>query len=402
MNTPVIRLKDLCSLITKGTTPTSIGFDFSDDGIGFLRVQNVIGGSVNFQYGTLFIEENVHQELRRSQILPGDILLSIAGTIGRTGVVPAHAPALNCNQALAIIRPDVKVFRPFLRHWLESANAQLQMRGATVTGTIQNLSLAQVGGLLVPLPPLPEQRRIAAILDQADALRVKRRAALAQLDNLTQSIFIEMFGDPITNDMSWPSGAVSDFVAGFESGKSIVADDEDESDSPYRVLKISAVTSLEYKPKYSKAIPSDYTPPLSHIVRKGDLLFSRANTTELIGATAFVNETPDNLLLPDKLWRFIWFDKPRATPLYVRHLFQQAKFRHEIGIRASGSSGSMQNISQPKVLSIQVGHPPLKLQQTFSKRVEAIEAIKDSHSAALTQLNTLFASLQHRAFRGEL
>lgn len=162
MNTSVVRLKDLCSLITKGTTPTSIGFDFSDDGIGFLRVQNVIGGSINFQYGTLFIEESVHQELRRSQILPGDILLSIAGTIGRTGVVPAYAPALNCNQALAIIRPEDKVFRPFLRHWLESANAQSQMRGATVTGTIQNLSLAQVGGLLVPLPPLSEQRRIAA------------------------------------------------------------------------------------------------------------------------------------------------------------------------------------------------------------------------------------------------
>jgi type I restriction enzyme S subunit len=256
--------------------------------------------------------------------------------------------------------------------------------------------------LSIPLPTLNEQRRIASILDQTDALRAKRREALAQLDSLTQSIFIEMFGDPVANDRVWPFVAVSDFVAGFESGKSIVADDEDESESPFRVLKISAVTSLEYKPEHSKAVPSDYIPPASHIVRKGDLLFSRANTTELIGATAYVNETPDNLLLPDKLWRFVWFEKPRAAPLYVRHLFQQVKFRQEIGQRASGTSGSMQNISQPKVLSIRVGNPPLALQQTFATRIQSVEALKITHKAALQELDRLFASLQHRAFSGEL
>ena len=302
------------------------------------------------------------------------------------------------NNHAHVLQPKPGLDLAFLCRVLENYDVK-----PFVTGTTRGkLTKAGASGILIPMPSLPEQRRIAAILDQADALRAKRREALAQLDSLTQSIFIEMFGDPVVNDRAWPLVAVSDFVAGFESGKSIVADDEDESDSPYRVLKISAVTSLEYKPEQSKAIPSDYTPPASHIVRKGDLLFSRANTTELIGATAYVNETPDNLLLPDKLWRFVWFQKPRAAPLYVRHLFQQSKFRHEIGMRASGSSGSMQNISQPKVLSIQVGHPPFNLQQTFSTRVETIEALKSSHRAALTALDTLFASLQHRAFQGEL
>src|SRR5207245_857349 len=112
-----------------------------------------------------------HRTLERSQIRPGDVLVSIAGTIGRTGVVPDSAPPLNCNQALAIIRTNGEVFRPFLRHWLESVGAQAQMRGATVTGTISNLSLTQVGNLKVPLPPLPEQRRIAEVLDRAEALQ---------------------------------------------------------------------------------------------------------------------------------------------------------------------------------------------------------------------------------------
>ena len=197
MNASSVCLRDLCEVITKGTTPTSIGFDFADKGVGFLRVQNIMGGLVNYEQGTLFIDGQVHESLKRSQIVPGDVLVSIAGTIGRTGIVPSYAPPLNCNQAVAIIRPKDMVFRPFLRHWLESAEAQSQMRGATVTGTIQNLSLSQLGGLRLPLPPIEEQHRIAAILDQADALRVKRREALAQLEILTSSVFIDMFGDPV-------------------------------------------------------------------------------------------------------------------------------------------------------------------------------------------------------------
>jgi type I restriction enzyme, S subunit len=345
---------------------------------------------------------------RPEQILQeGDMLVSSANSwnlVGKCCWIPNLPWKTTFGGFVSALRADPKQVNPrYLYWWFSSDRTQALLRSfGRKTTSISNLSAEQCLNLDVPLPPLPEQCRIAAILDQADALRAKRREALAQLDSLTQSIFIEMFGDPVTNDRAWPAGSVSDFVAGFESGKSIVADDEDESESPYRVLKISAVTTLEYKPEHSKAIPSDYTPPKSHFVRKGDLLFSRANTTELIGATAYVNETPDNLLLPDKLWRFVWFEKPRAAPLYVRHLFQQAKFRQEIGQRASGTSGSMQNISQPKVLSIKVGNPPLSLQQIFSKRVQGIEALKVSQRAALTELNALFSTLQHRAFQGQL
>ena len=340
----------------------------------------------------------------RQLVATNDVLIStVRPNLNGIAKVNPEQDGATASTGFCVLRPRPNLLlSSYLFHWVKSPQFVADMVSKATGASYPAVSDRLIFDSPIPVPPLPEQRRIVAILDQADTLRAKRRETLAQLDSLTQSIFIEMFGDPVANDMVWPSVAIRDFVAGFESGKSIVADDEDESDSPYRVLKISAVTSLKYKPEFSKAIPSDYIPPVSHIVRKGDLLFSRANTTELIGATAFVNETPDNLLLPDKLWRFIWFDKPRAAPLYVRHLFQQAKFRHEIGMRASGSSGSMQNISQPKVLSIQVGHPPLKLQQTFSNRVEAIEALKASHSAALTELDTLFASLQHRAFRGEL
>ena len=393
MNGPVVRLKDLCSLITKGTTPTSIGFDFSDEGVGFLRVQNVSGGRVNFQNGTLFIEESVHQELRRSQILPGDILLSIAGTIGRTGVVPAHAPALNCNQALAIIRPEDKVFRPFLRHWLESDNAKSQMRGATVTGTIQNLSLAQVGGLQVPLPPLPEQRRIAAILDQADALRAKRREALAQLDSLTQSIFIEMFGDPVTNSLGWKIVQL-DAVANFFGGNSLPEGVPfiNQQDG-YFLMKVSDM-NLEGNEKSIERCQSwsSVSGSRSGTCPAGSIVIPKRGGA--IGTNKKRVTTRETVLDPN-----LMAISPKLVVVEREYLFQWFQ-RFDLSSIASGSSVPQLNKQDLIPLKIQV--PPLPIQKLFVNRIEAVETIKASNVSALRELDTLFATLQHRAFQGEL
>ena len=339
--------------------------------------------------------------------LSGDVLIAKITPCFENGkIAQANLPRRNgfgsTEFHVVRSRPDLSDAR-YLHHYLRLKYVRTEgQRRMTGSGGQRRVPASFLSELRIPAPSVAEQRRIATILDQAETLRTQRRAALAQLDSLTQSLFLDMFGDPVANNRGWPIASVNDFVAGFESGKSLVADDEDDATSVFRVLKVSAVTSLEYKPEQSKAVPSDYVPPKSHIVRAGDLLFSRANTTELIGATAFVAETPDNLLLPDKLWRFVWHQPSKTAPLYVRHLFQQTKFRQEIGQRASGTSGSMKNISQGKVLSIQVGHPPLALQQTFATRIQAIESLKTTHHTALTKLDALFASLQQRAFAGEL
>ncbi len=390
---------DQCCAIVSGATPKTSVKEYWDGDILWTTPKDLSNLDSHYLNDTPRKITSLGLASCGASMLPsGSVLFSSRAPIGHVAI---NTVPMATNQGFKSFIPNPALLdAKFLFHWLRANREYLENLGNGAT--FKEVSKATVARIEISLPDVFEQRRIAAILDQADALRAKRRGALAQLDSLTQSIFIEMFGDPVSNDRAWPWATVSDFVAGFESGKSIVADDEDASDSPYRVLKISAVTSLEYKPEHSKAMPSAYTPPASHIVRKGDLLFSRANTTELIGATAYVDETPDNLLLPDKLWRFVWFEKPRAAPLYVRHLFQQAKLRREIGDRASGSSGSMKNISQPKVLSIQVGNPPLVLQHTFSTRVQVIESVKSRHRAALSELDELFASLQHRAFRGEL
>ena len=278
MTWPLKQLGNLSTVITKGTTPTTLGYKFVNEGIGFLRVQNIEGGTVNFECDTLFIDEQTHKNLRRSQIQPGDVLVSIAGTIGRSGVVPDCAPPLNCNQAVAIVRTNGQVYRPFLRHWLESPLAQEKMRGVTVTGTISNLSLSQLGNLQIPLPPLPEQKRIAAILDKADSIRRKRQEAVWLTEELLRSVFMEMFGDPVTNPKGWDTCCLGDVVQKIESGWSPVCDEGRADANEWGVLKLGAVTTCRYLDTESKALPADVRPRPELEVKAGDLLFTRKRT----------------------------------------------------------------------------------------------------------------------------
>jgi type I restriction enzyme S subunit len=128
--------------------------------------------------------------------------------------VPDDAEEMNCNQAVAIVRTSEKIDRRFMLHWLSSADAQSQMSKSKVTGVISNLSLGQIGALQIPLPPLEEQLRIAGILDAADALRRRRREALALLDTLPGAIFAEMFGD--RPDL--PTAKIDDVIVNGRTG----------------------------------------------------------------------------------------------------------------------------------------------------------------------------------------
>ncbi|TBZ50380.1 hypothetical protein E0H68_37295 [Rhizobium leguminosarum bv. viciae] len=401
--TSLAAVGDLCSVVTKGTTPTTLGKQFQQIGIPFLRAQNVAGGQVILDDELLFIDEPTHRTLARSVIERGDVLVTIAGTIGRAAEVPIDAPAeMNCNQAVAILRPTIKVNRSYLRHWLESANAQQQIFGATVTGTISNLSLGQIRSLQIPLPPLDEQKRIAAILDKADQLRQKRRQAIALLESLTRLIFLEMFGDLVENDKSFAAGRISDWVEDFETGKNLAPDPDNSDPLSYRVLKVSAVTSGIFKAEEAKALPKSYRAPLNHLIHRGDLLFSRANTAELIGATAMVNADYERIVLPDKIWRFAWNAKNKPNPLFVHGMFSSSSFRGEISKRATGTSGSMKNISKEKVLNIHIGMPERQLQDDFAERIKATQRCRLACENQLNVLEAHFSSLQHRAFSGQL
>lgn len=256
--------------------------------------------------------------------------------------------------------------------------------------------------LHVPLPPLDEQLRIVSILQMADALRRNRVRAITLLETMAQSLFSEMFGDLVANDRGFELGELSRWVADFQGGKNIAPAPEGSTPINYRVLKVSAITSGTFEPNESKPLPEGYVPPDSHLVRKGDLLFSRANTSALVGATAVVEEDVNGLALPDKLWRFVWRDTSPPNPRFMKALFSSAPVRAVLSRRATGTSGSMKNISKPKVLSLRLGQPDRDLQDAFAERSDSVSRLVTSAKRQLACVDYLLASLQYRAFSGQL
>ncbi|MCC7134492.1 MAG: restriction endonuclease subunit S [Gemmatimonadales bacterium] len=174
--------------VTKGTTPTTVGYSFADSGIPLLRVQNLGGDKIDFSEDVLYISEATHQALSRSQIRPGDVLTTIAGTIGRTVVVPASAPPANCNQAIAIITPRESLNSLYLCHWLRSGSAIRQMTQGQVTATISNLSLGQIKSLKILVPSTADQRRFADRAEAVHRAKAAHESALVELNALFASL----------------------------------------------------------------------------------------------------------------------------------------------------------------------------------------------------------------------
>lgn len=337
----------------------------------------------------------------------GDLLISSANSwelVGKTVRVGKLSYPATAGGFISILRPDRERIDPdYLFRFISWARTQHEIRHlGRQTTNISNLDRERFLELPIPLPPLPTQRHIAKVLEQADCLRRQAQLMEAELDRLVQALFVDMFGDPVINPKAWSKVSVSHFVDEFEGGKSLVGAGEDQEVAGYRVLKISAVTWGEFNPAESKPLPNDYQPEKSHFVRKCDLLFSRANTTELVGATSYVFDEHKNLLLPDKLWRFVWREEISVSPIFIWFLFMNRDVRVELGKLSSGSGGSMKNISKAKLMRFKVIFPPIALQRDFERKyLKVREALAACRSEA-AEHERMYDALMQRAFKGEL
>jgi type I restriction enzyme S subunit len=376
MKWQTVKLHDICRPKQWPTIPMSV---LKENGYPVYGANGRIG----------FYDKYTHEN-------PTLLITCRGATCGTINVCEPYSYVTGNSMALDDL-DEARANQNFLCHYLKKRRLD-----DVISGSAQpQITREGLRAVEIPLPPIAQQKRIAAILDKAEELRSLRRQALAQLNAMTQSIFLEMFGDPAINPKGWDIFKVSDYVSTFQGGKNIDPEDE-KTVTRNRVVKVSSVTSMIFRPEESKPLPDSYEPPEDHFIKPGDLLFSRANTTELVGAVAYVQSTPKNITLADKVWRFVWKEPLKVDSIFIWFLFQTPAMRYEIGRRATGTSGSMKNISQPKTLSIPTILPPLPLQQEFARRVEEIEQLKVTHRESLAHLDALFASLQHRAFRGEL
>ncbi|MFH1743235.1 MAG: restriction endonuclease subunit S [bacterium] len=243
----------------------------------------------------------------------------------------------------------------------------------------------------IPLPPLEEQRRIAEVLDRAEALRAKRRAALAQFDTLTQAIFLDLFGDPVVNPKGWTVrkfGSVGTLDRGVSKHRP--RNTPELLGGQYPLVQTGEVANCD---GYICAYHSTYSEVglrQSKMWPAGTLCITIAANIARTGILTF------DACFPDSIVGFR-SDEP-ATVEFVRTWLSFLQKRLE----ETAPESAQKNINLAILRNLDVPVPPLPLQREFARRVAAVDKLKAAHRASLAEMDALFASLQHRAFRGEL
>jgi type I restriction enzyme S subunit len=290
-----------------------------------------------------------------------------------------------------VLRPRIEADLKYLYYFLRS----LDIPSAGYDRHYKYLKRTEI-----VLPPALEQRRIAAILDQADALRAKRREALAQLDSLTQSIFIEMFGDPVANPKAWPDtlklGAVADIVSGVTKGRKI-------ADAPTRVVPYLAVANVQDKAlslSGVKEIEASEAEIDRYRLLRDDLLLTEGGDPDKLGRGTLWNDEIPECIHQNHIFR-VRLTSQAVLPLFLNWLVGSARGKKYF-LRSAKQTTGIASINMTQLREFPLLLPPLALQQTFATRIQAVESLKTTHRAALAELDALFATLQHRAFSGGL
>jgi len=331
-------------------------------------------------------------------VQPGDVLLSkIVPHIRRAWIVGENKGRRIIASGEWIVFRSGKIEPRYLRHIVVSDmfHAQFMRTVSGVGGSLLRARPAQVASIEISLPSLEEQKRIAEILDQAEELRTKRREAIAQLDTLPQSIFLEMFGDPLHSQKRANNVCLSEVTINITDGTHltprfinagvpfIFVKNIKNGDIDFQTDKF--ISQEEHQRLY-KRCP----------VEEGDILYTTVGATygqaASVGSfTKFAFQRHIAHLKPDK---------NKILTQFLGTIMQLPCVKSQADRWARGAAQPTINLKELREFVIPL--PPLPLQQEFAHRIEAVEKLKAAHRASLSELDALFASLQHRAFRGEL
>ena len=395
------RLGDLTDLITKGTTPTSIGHSFTQDGINFIKVESIDLSGEFIHEKFAHITQECHAELKRSQLKAGDILFSIAGALGRTGLVGEDILPANTNQALAIIRlkPDSPLSRGFALKALGTGFVLEQIEKFKGGVAQQNLSLAQLGDFNIPVPPLSEQQRIVAILDEAFAGIATARAAAEQNRQNARALFESHLQSIFSQrGEGWVETIIGAEIKFIDyRGKTPV-----KTESGVRLI-----TAKNVKMGYLQETPMEFIAADGYadwmtrgIPQKGDVLF----TTEAPLANVAQLDTDEKVAFAQR----IIIMQPNAAKLdstFLKYLLLSQPVQQRI--REKGTGATVQGIKASLLKQIEISFPStLVAQQEIVAKLDALQEetqnLEALYQRKLEALDELKQSLLHQAFSGLL
>ena len=334
----------------------------------------------------------------------GDVVMVVSGAPGLPGILAVDACIHDGFVGFRDLDTQI-VSNTYLFHYLKYIN---KITDAQAGGAIfRNLTTDQIKEFDIDYPPLAEQKQIVDILSDrlstVDKARTATEAQLKAAKVLPAAYLRQVFDSP--EAQKWKRRKLGDVLHDIEAGKSLKCDGRPAELKEWGVLKVSAVSWGKFKPEQNKLLPAYFISLPEHEVQAGDLLISRANTTELVGAVVLVEKgVRSRLMLSDKTLRLI--PTSQADKGYLELSLRERIAREYIEENGTGTSDSMKNITQLTIRNIPILMPPVSRQieiaEAHRKRQPEIERVLQSLQSQLATINKLPAALLRQAFNGEL
>lgn len=376
---------------------------FVSDGYKVYEQQNAI--EADFSIGHYFIDERKYKEMEGFSIQPDDLIISCAGTIGRVAIVPKTARPGIINQALMRIRPNTSVVMPqYLKWFLESPIAQRSIFSQSAGTALKNLAaISEIKKSSLPLPPLEEQRRIAAILDRADAVRRKRQEAIRLTEELLRSAFLTIVGSEHPDYQRWPKVSLAELALPIRSAMRTGPFGSTLRHSEFveegiAVLGIDNAVQNRFVWGERRFItPEKYQDLKQYTVKPGDVIITIMGTT---GRSAVIPQDIPTTITTKHL-ATITLDQAKALPEYVSNaIHREPHVLRQIALKNRGAI--MEGLNLGIIKELKVHLPPMHQQILYDKVIHQVRAEQEMLEQATSDTNCLFNSLLQRAFQGEL
>lgn len=389
-----VRLGDVCEVLGGYAFKSE---DYKSSGIPLLRISNINDNEISFNDEAIYIESTKLKNLDKFKVVFNDILIALSGaTTGKFGVYKLNSEAY-LNQRVGLIRATEKMNQKYLLHYFNILKSQIFQ---IAQGAAQpNISTGQIEELLIPLPPLATQKRIADILDTADALRRKDQELLTKYDQLAQAIFIDMFGDPVKNEKGWEVKKLGE-VTKIKGGKRLPIGDKlitKNTGFPYIKagnIKRGKVTlnDLEYLfPETQKKIKN-------YIVQTGDVCVTIVGAN--IGDVGIVPIELNGANLTENAAKIIVNDPEKINNVYIANFWSMPFIQKEIQKRSMAVG--VPKLALFRIEEIEILIPPIELQIKYNNIVNVINHNVFNLGKNNSHSTSLFSSLIQQAFNGTL